>query len=121
MCNYFDDIINGSKINFRNIVDKKLHENISVYNTSYKIPTGPKLLHTRFDKIDGFIMVFDGKIKYLVLIDYGLFDKICDKIKYDISRKRGITNSINYKNNVIILNKSVVHKNKNKYGYKIFL
>ena len=121
MCNYFDDIINGSKINFRNIVDKKLHENISVYNTSYKIPTGPKLLHTRFDKIDGFIMVFDGKIKYLVLFDYGLFDKIWDKIKYDISRKRGITNSINYKNNVIILINSVVHKNKNKYGYKIFL
>ena len=31
----FDDIINGSKIHFRNILfDKKLYENISVYNSS---------------------------------------------------------------------------------------
>ena len=33
-------------------------------------------------KIGWFIMVLDGKIKHLVLFDYGLFDKICDKIKY---------------------------------------
>ena len=33
---YFDDIINGTKINFSNILlDKKLYENISVYNNSY--------------------------------------------------------------------------------------
>ena len=32
-------------------------------------------------------MVLDGKIKDLVLFDYGLFDKICDKIKYLISKK----------------------------------
>ena len=41
-----------------------------------------------FDKIDGFIMVLDGKIKNLVLFDYGLFDKICNKIKYLISKKK---------------------------------
>ena len=42
MCYYFDDIINGTKINFSNILlDKKLYENISVYNISYKTPTGP--------------------------------------------------------------------------------
>ena len=35
-----------------------------------------------FDKINRFIIVLDGKIKHLVLFDYGLFDKICDKIKY---------------------------------------
>ena len=30
---YFDDIINGTKINFSNILlDKKLYENISVYS-----------------------------------------------------------------------------------------
>ena len=27
-------------------------------------------------------MSHDGKIKHLVLFDYGLLDKICDKIKY---------------------------------------
>ena len=35
-CYYFDDIINGTDINFSNILlDKKLYGNISVYNISY--------------------------------------------------------------------------------------
>ena len=38
----------------------------------------------------------DGKIKHLILLDYGLFDKICDKIKYLISKKVDIVNSINH-------------------------
>ena len=76
VCYYFDDIINGTDINFNNILlHKKLYENIPVYDISYKISMGPKPLHIRFNKIDGFIMVLDGKIKYLVLFDYGLFDK----------------------------------------------
>ena len=76
-----------------------------------------------------------------MLFDYGLFNKICDKIKYLKSKKSGITNSINHNfgkiridpynslpikkiltfNNVIILIKSVVNKNKNKYYYNIVL
>ena len=32
--------------------------------------------------IDGFIVALDGKNKHLILFDYGLFNKICDKIKY---------------------------------------
>ena len=79
-CYYFDDTINGTNINFNDILlNKRLYENISVYNISYKTPTGPKPLRIRFDKIDGFIMVLDGKIKHVVLFDYGLFDKICVK------------------------------------------
>ena len=31
-------------------------------------------------------MVLDGNIKHLVLFDYGLLDKICDKVKYLISK-----------------------------------
>ena len=74
--------------NFSNILlNKKLYENISVYNISYKSPTGPKPLRITFDKIDGFILSLDGKIKHLILFDYGLFDKICDKIEYLISKK----------------------------------
>ena len=90
--------------------------------------------------IDGFIMIIDAKIKHLVLFDYGLLGKICDKIKYLISMKIGITNSINFNfgkikidscnslpinktdfHNVTILIKSIVNKNKNKYYYDIFL
>ena len=32
-------------------------------------------------------MVLDGKIKPLVLFDYGLFDQISDQIKYPIRKK----------------------------------
>ena len=36
VCYHFDDTINGAKINFNNILlDKKLHENISVYDILY--------------------------------------------------------------------------------------
>ena len=107
----------------------------------YKTPTGRKPLRIRFDKIDGFIIALDSKNKLLILFDYGLFNKICDKIKYLISKKSGITNSINHNfgkiridsynslpikkilifHNVITLIKSVVNKNKNKYYYHIFL
>ena len=48
----------------------------------------------RFNKIDGFIKIHH-KIRYLVLFNYGWFDKICDKIKYFIKKKSGITDSIN--------------------------
>ena len=45
--------------------------------------------------MDGFIRVRGGEFRHLVLFDYGLFDKICDKIKYLISEKSGIIDSIN--------------------------
>ena len=122
------------------LLDKKLYEKISVYNILYKIPTVPKPLRIRFDKIDGFILSFDCKIKHLILFDYGLFNKICDNIKYLISKKSDIANSINHNfrkikidscnslpikkiltfQNVIILIKSIGNKNKNKYYYNIF-
>ena len=85
--------MNGTKISFSNILlNKKSYENISVYNISYK--TGPKPLRIRFDDIDGFIIPLDGKIKHLILFNYGLFIKICGKTKYLISEKGGITNRI---------------------------
>ena len=77
MCYYFDDMINGTKVNFSNILlQKKFYENISVYNILYKNPTGPKPLRIKFNKVDGFIVSLDGEIKHLTLFDYGLFNKI---------------------------------------------
>ena len=97
VCYHFDDIINGKSFNFRNVLwDKKLFENISVYKISCKNPAVPKPLRIRFNKIDGFVISLDVKIKPLILFDYGLFNKICDKIKYVISKKSGIANSINH-------------------------
>ena len=79
-CYYFDDINKDININFSDILlDEKLYENISVYHISYKTSAAPKPLS---------IMVLDGKIKHLVLFDHGLFDKICDKIKCLISKKK---------------------------------
>ena len=47
---YFDDIIKDTDINFSNILlDKKLYENISIYDISYKTSTGLQPLHIRFD------------------------------------------------------------------------
>ena len=74
-CYYFDDIIKDIDINFSDIlVDKKLYENISVYDILYKTSICPKPLCIRFDKIDGFIRVCGGEFRYIVLFDYELYD-----------------------------------------------
>ena len=44
--------------------------------------------------MDGFIIVLNGKIKNLILFDYGLFNKTCDKIKYIVRKKVVLQNSI---------------------------
>ena len=49
----------------------------------------------RFEKIDGFIKIYDG-IRYLVILDRNWLDKICDSVKYLISEKGGITDIINH-------------------------
>ena len=60
-CFCFDDVIDGTDINFSDILlNKKVYENTSVYGILYKISAGPKPLRIRFDKIDGLIMPLDG-------------------------------------------------------------
>ena len=98
-------------------------------------------MRIRLDKIDGFIRLRRGEFRHLVLFDNILFDKICDKVKYLMSQKSGITDSINHSfgkiriesynslpiekiftfHDVITLIKSVVNKNKNEYYYNMFL
>ena len=43
-------------------------------------------LRISFDEIDGFIKIYYG-IRYLVLFSNSLYYKICDRIKYLISKK----------------------------------
>ena len=94
---------------------------------------GVKPLRIRSNKIDGFIKIHN-KIKYLVLFDE-CSDKICDRIKYLLSKKSCITDNVNHNftiiridlydslpiekiltfHYVIILIKSVVNKYKNYY------
>ena len=49
-----------------------------------------KLLRIRFDKIDGFIRVYDGP-RYLVLFGSEKYKSIYKRIRYLISVKSGIT------------------------------
>ena len=75
------------------LVDKKLYENILVYNISIKTLVGAKTMCIRFDKIDEFIRIYDGT-KYLVLFGGQKYDFICNRIQYFIWIKNGITNVI---------------------------
>ena len=78
--NYFDEIIKIQDFNLDNIlIDEKSYENIAIYNISYKNLIA-KLLHIRFDKIDGFIRVYDGT-RQLVLFGSEKYNFIYIKIK----------------------------------------
>ena len=61
-----------------------------IYNISYKTLIDPKPLHIRFDKIDGFIWIYDGTTQ-LTLSGSEKYDTIYNRIRYVISLKSGIT------------------------------
>ena len=95
-CYYFDDIMRVIDIEFSDILlNEKSYENILIYDNSYKTFMGAKPLHIWFEKIDGFIKIYDG-IKYLVLFHPERYDTIYNRIKYLKSEKSGITYSINH-------------------------
>ena len=60
---------------------------------TYKTVMGSKPLRVRFHNIDAFIQIYDRN-KYLVLLSRTWFDEICDRIKYLVSERSGITDSI---------------------------
>ena len=61
VCYYFDGIIKLEDCDLDNIlIDKKLIENILIYDISRKTLIDPKPLHIRFDKVDGIIRIYDG-------------------------------------------------------------
>ena len=93
-CYYLDDIItvwdrdNG----FSDILlDEKLYqeknESILIYDISHKTFMGSKPLRIMLNQIDVFIKIYNG-IRYLVLFDYGWCNKICNRIKYLITKKQ---------------------------------
>ena len=62
-CYYLDDIIKSEDFDFDNIlIDKNLMKVfwLITFRTEFWSLTGPKPLRIRFDKIDGFIRVYDG-------------------------------------------------------------
>ena len=74
-CYCFDDTILVGDFNFDNILlDEKSCEN-SYENISYKTFIGAKPLRIKFDKIDGFIKIYD-ETRYLVLFGPERYDAI---------------------------------------------
>ena len=53
-------------------------------------------MRIRLVKIDRFVRIRSDQFRSLGLLNNGLFDKICDEIKYLIKDKRGITDSSNH-------------------------
>ena len=122
------------------LIDEKSYKNILFYNISYKVFHVAKPLGIRFDKVGGFIRVYNGT-RYLVLFVDENYDLIYNRIKCLIGEKNGTTyvmshiyektkldsyDSLTFKkiltcHNVIILIKSVFNKDKNNYYYNIFL
>ena len=65
-------------------MDEQSPENILVYDILYRKLIDPKPLGIRFDKIDGFVRVFDGS-RYLVLFGLEKYNAVYNKIRYLIS------------------------------------
>ena len=61
-----------------------------IYDILYKTLFDPKPLHIRFNKIYGFIRIYD-RARYLTLCDSEQHDTIYDRIRYLVSLKNGIT------------------------------
>ena len=59
MCYNFDEITKSEDFDLDYILINKLHENIFIYDISYKT-FDPKSLRIRFDKISRFIRIYDG-------------------------------------------------------------
>ena len=75
-CCYFVDLIKIKYFSSDNIlINEKSYENILVYDISYKTLNGAKPLRIRFDKINGFISVYD-QTRYLVLFGTEKYDSI---------------------------------------------
>ena len=102
-CYYFDNIIKLEGFNVNNIlIDKKSHENILIYETSYKVLIEPKPLHIRFDQIDGFIRIYDGA-KYLTLFGLEEYEVIYDRIRYKKVASHMFFFTISRKSNLIVM------------------
>ena len=98
------DIKNHTYYYFNDIIKiKEFHIYILVHNISYKSSIDSKPLPIRFDKIDGFVRVYDGT-RYLVLFGSEKYDYIYNKIRYLVSLKSGITDIISHDHEKINFN-----------------
>ena len=87
-CYYFYYMIEIEDFDLdNNLLDEKSYENIFIYDFLYKILIDAKALHIRFNKIDGFVRVYNGT-RYLVLFSSENYDPIYNRIRYLITQKK---------------------------------
>ena len=72
------------------MTDEKSQKDILIFDILYENLIGAKPLRIRFDKIDGFIRIYDGT-RYLRLFGSEKFDTIYNRIGYLTSLKNSIT------------------------------
>ena len=72
------------------MTDEKSQKDILIFDILYENLIGAKPLRIRFDKIDGFIRIYDGT-RYLRLFGSEKFDAIYNRIGYLASLKNSIT------------------------------
>ena len=63
------------------LLDEKIYKNILICDISYKLLWFSKRLRIWFEKINGFIKIYDG-IRYLKLLVHISNDDVCDKRLY---------------------------------------
>ena len=94
MCYKFDSIIKTEDFEFDILIDEKSHENILIYNISYKALVGAKPLRIRFRKTDGFIRWnYYNWAKYLLFFGSAKYDTVYIRIRYLICEK-GLSNML---------------------------
>ena len=88
---HFDDIIKLEDFDIDNIlINEKSHKNIFIYDILYITLIGAKPFRIRFDKINGFIRIYNGT-RYLTLFGSEKYGAIYDRTRYLISLKSSIT------------------------------
>ena len=88
---YFDYIIKLEDFGTGSIlIDGNLHENISIYDISYKTFVDSKPLPWGFGKMDEFNRIYNGT-RYILLTGSEKHNAIYDRIRYPISLKSSIT------------------------------
>ena len=85
---FFYDIIKLEDFDLDNILINQNHIKIFWYITFHLF--SPKPLRIRFDKIDGFIRIYDAT-RYLISLGPEKFDVSYNRLSYLISLKSGIT------------------------------
>ena len=124
-CYYFDYLINLEDFDLDNVlIDRKSHENILIYDISYRTLIDPKPLRIRFFKKDGIIRIYDGT-RCLTSYkpkkwNHTYFFHYFAKIKVDFYDSLPIEERLTLRNIAIHI-KSLLNKDKNYNYYKNFL